>query len=604
MADGTTETNDGLSASSLQRLIDIGIALSAERDTNVLMETILLEAKSLANADGGTLYIRTDDNRLRFEIMRTDSLEIAMGGTTGKEINFPPLMLVDPKTGDENHKNVASAAALTGNSINIPDAYENDSFDFSGTKKFDEGTGYRSKSFLCVPLKNSQNEVIGVLQLLNAVDNTSGDVVEFGAHIQPLIEALASQAAVALDNQQLLEAQKKLLDSFIELIASAIDAKSPYTGGHCQRVPELTKMLASAAAEQENGPFKDFDLTDEEWYELHIAAWLHDCGKVTTPEYVVDKATKLETIYNRIHEIRNRFEVVKRDRVIEYQNKIIDGGDPDTLKAELEEQLAKLDDDFAFIAESNVGGEFMAPDRIERVKEIAEIKWTRTLSDRLGLSYEELKRVEREPEPELPCEENLLADRYDHIIYREGTEPTAEDDNPWGFKLDVPEHKYNLGEVYNLCIARGTLTEEERFKINDHIVQTIIMLEALPFPKHLARVPEMAGGHHEKMDGTGYPKKLNKDHMSVPARIMAIADIFEALTAADRPYKAPKKLSDSVKIMSFMKKDAHIDDELFELFLTSGVYKEYAERFLMPEQLDEVDISQYLPKEEAEAGDD
>ncbi|MEQ8320972.1 MAG: HD domain-containing phosphohydrolase [Rhodospirillales bacterium] len=605
MADGTTDTNEGLSLSSLQRLIDIGIALSAERDTNVLMETILLEAKSLANADGGTLYIRTDDNRLRFEIMRTDSLEIAMGGTTGKDINFPPLTLVDPKTGEENHKNVASAAALTGQSINVPDAYENDSFDFSGTKKFDEGTGYRSKSFLCVPLSNSQGEIIGVLQLLNAVDKDTGDVIEFGADIQPLIEALASQAAVALDNQQLLEAQKKLLDSFIELIASAIDAKSPYTGGHCQRVPELTKMLAAAASEQTDGPFADFDLTEEEWYELHIAAWLHDCGKVTTPEYVVDKATKLETIYNRIHEIRNRFEIVKRDRVIAYQNAVIDGGDAEKLREELEQDLAQLDDDFAFIAESNVGGEFMAPDRIERVKQIAEIKWTRTLSDRLGLSYEELKRVEREPELALPCEENLLADRYDHIIYREGMEQTAAEDNPWGFKLDVPEHKYNLGEIYNLCIARGTLTEEERFKINDHIVQTIIMLEALPFPKHLARVPEFAGGHHEKMDGTGYPKKLNKDHMSVPARIMAIADIFEALTAADRPYKAPKKLSDSVKIMSFMKKDAHIDDELFELFLTSGVYKEYAERFLMPEQLDEVDVDQYLPKpEEAEAGDD
>lgn len=605
MADGTTDTNEGLSLSSLQRLIDIGIALSAERDTNVLMETILLEAKSLANADGGTLYIRTDDNRLRFEIMRTDSLDIAMGGTTGKDINFPPLTLVDPKTGEENHKNVASAAALTGQSINIPDAYENDSFDFSGTKKFDEGTGYRSKSFLCVPLRNSQGEIIGVLQLLNAVDKDTGDVIEFGADIQPLIEALASQAAVALDNQQLLEAQKKLLDSFIELIASAIDAKSPYTGGHCQRVPELTKMLAAAASEQKDGPFADFDLTEEEWYELHIAAWLHDCGKVTTPEYVVDKATKLETIYNRIHEIRNRFEIVKRDRVIAYQNAVIDGGDAEKLRKELEQDLAQLDDDFEFIAESNVGGEFMAPDRIERVKQIAEIKWTRTLSDRLGLSYEELKRVEREPEPALPCEENLLANRYDHIIYREGMEQTAAEGNPWGFKLDVPEHKYNLGEIYNLCIARGTLTEEERFKINDHIVQTIIMLEALPFPKHLARVPEFAGGHHEKMDGTGYPKKLNKDHMSVPARIMAIADIFEALTAADRPYKAPKKLSDSVKIMSFMKKDAHIDDELFELFLTSGVYKEYAERFLMPEQLDDVDISQYLPKpEEAEAGDD
>lgn len=606
MADGTNNSGDMISASSFQRLIDIGIALSAERDINKLMENILLEAKSLSNADGGTLYIRTKDNRLRFEIMRTDSLNIAMGGTTGKDINFPPLALYDAKSGEENRKNVASCAALTHESINVPDAYENDGFDFSGTKKFDEGTGYRSKSFLCVPLKNSQDEVIGVLQLLNAIDPETNEVIAFGSDIQPLIEALSSQAAVALDNQQLLESQKKLLDSFIELIASAIDAKSPYTGGHCQRVPELTKMLANAACDQKDGPFADFDLTEEEWYELHIAAWLHDCGKVTTPEYVVDKATKLETIYNRIHEIRNRFEIIKRDRVIEHMKNVMAGGDEEALRAELEEELAKLDDDFAFIAESNVGGEFMAPERIDRVKEIAKIKWTRTLSDRLGLSYEELRRIEREPEPALPVQEDLLSDKYDHVVYREGLEATAENENPWGFKLEVPEHMYNMGEVYNLCIARGTLTEEERFKINDHIVQTIIMLEALPFPKHLARVPEMAGGHHEKMDGSGYPKKLNKSDMSVPARIMAIADIFEALTAADRPYKAPKKLSDSVKIMSFMKKDAHIDDELFELFLTSGAYKEYAERFLLPEQLDDVDIGQYVTQPEAPqvAGED
>ena len=294
--------------------------------------------------------------------------------------------------------------------------------------------------------------------------------------------------------------------------------------------------------------------------------------------------------------MRQRFEIVKRDRVIDYMKGVIDGGEPAELRAALDKQLEKLDDDFAFIAECNIGGEFMAPERIDRVKEIADIKWTRTISNRLGLSYEEAKRVEREPEKPVPVEENLLSDRYDHVIYRESTESTADAENPWGFQLDVPENKYNLGEVYNLCIARGTLTEEERFKINDHIVQTIIMLEALPFPKHLARVPEYAGGHHEKMDGTGYPKKLNDSQMSVPARIMAIADIFEALTAADRPYKAPKKLSDSVKIMSFMKKDAHIDGELFELFLKSDVYKEYAERFLLPEQLDDVDISQYLSK--------
>ncbi len=593
--DGSERMGEVTSASSFARLIEVGIALSAERDTNRLMETILLEAKDLCNADGGTLYLRTEEDTLRFEIMRTDSLDIAMGGTTGKEITLPPVQMYDPETGDENRKNVASCAALSGASINIEDAYESDEFDFSGTKKFDEGMGYRSKSFLTVPLKNSQDEIIGVLQLLNAIDRQTGDVIAFGDDIQPLIEALASQAAVALDNQQLLEAQKKLLDSFIELIASAIDAKSPYTGGHCQRVPELTKMLAKAACEQTEGPFADFDLTEEQWYELHIGAWLHDCGKVTTPEYVVDKATKLETIYDRIHEVRTRFEVVKRDAVIDYLKAVIDEeGEPEELRKELDERLARLDDDFAFIAESNLGGEFMAPERIDRVKEIADIEWTRTLDDRIGVSQEELKRRQRTEAKPLPTPEKLLGDRDDHIIYRDVAEPAAAEDNEFGFRLDVPEHKYNLGEIYNLCIGRGTLTEEERFKINDHIVQTIVMLEQLPFPKHLRRVPEYAGGHHEKMDGTGYPKKLNKDDMSVPARIMAIADIFEALTAADRPYKPPKTLSASVKIMSFMKKDAHIDPDLFELFLSSGIYKEYADQFLDPSQIDDVDISEYL----------
>ena len=581
-------------ASSFGRLIEVGIALSAERNTSRLMETILLEAKDLSNADGGTLYLSDEDGNLKFEIMRTDSLKIAMGGTTGKEITFPPVRLFDPETGKENRANIASSAALTGKSINIRDAYDSKDYDFSGTKKFDEGTGYRSKSFLTVPMKNSQDEVIGVLQLLNAEDTNTGEVIPFGDEIQPLIEALASQAAVALDNKLLLDAQKALLDSFIELIASAIDSKSPYTGGHCQRVPELTKMLADAACKETDGPFADFDLNEEEWYELHISAWLHDCGKVTTPEYVVDKSTKLETIYDRIHEIRTRFEVIKREAEIEYLKAVNDDkGDADTLRADLDTRLAQLDDDFAFIAESNIGGEFMAPERIERVKEIAEIMWTRTLDSRIGVAHEEKKRWDRTPAPELPVQEKLLSDRDDHIFYHEEGQAMSTDDTH-GFKLDVPELKFNLGEVYNLCIERGTLTAEERFKINDHIVQTIIMLEHLPFPDHLKRVPEYAGGHHEKMDGTGYPKKLNKDDMSVPARIMAIADIFEALTAADRPYKLPKKLSDSVKIMSFMKKDAHIDADLFKLFLTSGVYKVYADKFLRPEQLDDVDISQYL----------
>jgi len=589
-----------IEADRLHRLIQIGIALSAERDINRLMEMILLEAKELSNADGGTLYIRTDDDSLKFEIIRTDSLNIAMGGTTGKRINFPPVNMYDPETSKPNLKQVASAAALTSKSINIADAYEVQDYDFSGTKKFDSQTGYRSKSFLTVPLKNSQDQIIGVLQLLNAIDAETNEVISFSADIQPLIEALSSQAAIALDNQQLLEGQKRLLDSFIELIASAIDAKSPYTGGHCQRVPELTKMIAQAACESNEGSLASFDLTEEQWYELHVGAWLHDCGKVTTPEYVVDKATKLETIYDRIHEIRTRFEVVKRDAEIDYLKALIKNkGSAEDLGVALEKRLARLDDDFAFVAESNLGGEFMAPERVNRLKKIGTVKWTRTLDDRIGISFEEQKRKDLYPAASLPTMEKLLDDRADHIIKHDKPSQAFTDGNTFGFKMDIPEYKFNLGEIYNLSIDRGTLTSEERYKINDHIVQTIVMLEQLPFPKHLARVPEYAGGHHEKMDGTGYPRKLNKDEMSIPARIMAIADIFEALTASDRPYKPSKKLSDAIKIMSFLKKDAHIDGELFELFLTTGIYKEYAERFLDQCQIDEVDISQYLSQKKS-----
>jgi HD-GYP domain-containing protein (c-di-GMP phosphodiesterase class II) len=590
--DTSTTEPDNTGASAYRRLIDLGIALSAERNHARLMELILLEAKAFTNADGGTLYLKSGEEELSFQIVRNDTLNIAMGGTTGKEINFPPVKLFN-EAGSPNMNNVASCAAITGEVIDIADAYTSNEFDFSGTKRFDSSTGYRSQSFLTVPLKNHEGYVIGVMQLINAKDPKTNETIAFDRDVLPLIDALASQAAVSIDNQMLLEAQKQLLDAFIELMAGAIDAKSPYTGGHCQRVPELTKMLTRAACDSKEGLYQDFDLTEAEWYELHIAGWLHDCGKVTTPEYVVDKATKLETIYDRIHEVRMRFEVLKRDAEINYLKARLAGGDDATLKAAYDAEIAALNEEFAFVGECNVGGEFMAPEKVERLKQIAQRTWTRTLSDRIGISYDEKKRKEREPEVALPVVVPLLQDRADHIVIREGHD-LVPPDNKWGFKMKVPEHKFNLGEVYNLSIGRGTLTEEDRYKINDHIVQTIIMLEALPFPRHLRRVPEYAGGHHEKLDGTGYPRRLTKDQMSIPARIMAIADIFEALTAADRPYKAPKKLSESIKIMGFMVKDQHIDPDLFKLFLESGVYRQYAERFLLPDQIDEVDLKPYL----------
>ena len=520
----------------------IGLALSKERDMEKLLEMILLEAKRISNADGGTLYMMTDDQRLRFSIMITDSLNVHMGGTSGKEIPFYPVKLYNDD-GKPNENMIAANAAINGNTINIPDAYKAKGFDFSGTKAFDEKTGYRSKSFLTVPLKNHENEIIGVLQLLNAQDIKSNKVISFSERIQNSVEALSSQAAVAITNKNLIKDLEVLFESFIKLIASAIDAKSPYTGGHCSRVPEITMMLAESVNEINEGPFANIQFSDKEMYELKIAAWLHDCGKVATPEYVVDKSTKLETIYDRIHTVATRFEVIKRDEEIKFLKKQLSIQKKDSLsdvdkkeaikKARILylKRIKQLDEDKTFIEESNFGGEFMSQDRKDRVKKISSYRYKDNGSAKPFLS-----------------------------------------DN----------------EVYNLCISRGTLTPEERKVINDHIVVTIEMLEQLPYPKHLRNVPEFAGGHHEKLDGTGYPKGLNHAEMSVQAKIMAIADIFEALTARDRPYKKGKTLSQAMRILGFMKNDAHIDAELFDVFVQEKIYLKYAEGFLDPEQIDEV----------------
>ncbi len=390
---------------------------------------------------------------------------------------------------------------------------------------------------------------------------------------------------------------ERLFTAVTELIAGTIDAKSPYTGGHCKRVPEVARMLATAAHASKAGPFAGFRMASEDqWREFNVAAWLHDCGKLTTPEYVVDKATKLETIYNRIHEIRMRFEVLLRDAEIDAcRLRIAGGADEAVLAAELEKARKQIAEDYAFVAECNVGGEVMADEKIDRLERIAALTWTRHLDDRLGISQDEARLKNRQPAPTLPVVEHVLADKPEHIIPR--IDPDPFDGNTHGFNMTVPENQYNLGERYNLGIRKGTLSTEDRFKINEHIIQTILMLKRLPFPHNMKHVPDIAGSHHETMIGTGYPRGLKKAQMSIPARIMAIADIFEALTAADRPYKQPKTLSEALRIMSLMRDDQHIDADLFDLFLRSGVYRDYAEQFLDTSQIDAVEISQYLSTE-------
>ena len=522
----------------LDELNDVGISLSKVKDTNRLLEAIVVAAKKITNADGGTLYrVDADKKLVHFEILRTDSLNIAMGGTTGVEIPFYPVRLFDDD-GRPNNSMVVAYSVLHDETVNIADAYAAKGFDFSGTKSFDGKTGYRSESFLTVPMKNHEDEVIGVLQLINAKDRQTGAIVPFSEADQRLAESLASQAAVALTNRQLIIQLEGLFESFISLINAAIDDKSPYTGGHCQRVPMLTMMLAEAVNESNEGPLSGFRMTDKDRYELKIAGLLHDCGKVTTPVHVVDKATKLQTIFDRITLVDTRFEILKRDAEIARLKTRLDSPDNRTgewerADRELKARLRQIEEDRQFLRFCNFGSEAMREEDQRRVRDISETYRWRDV-----------------------------------------------DGNDADF--------LSADEVNNLTIRSGTLTQEERRIINHHIEVTIKMLESLPWPKHLKNVAEYAGGHHERMDGKGYPRGLTREQMSVQARVMGIADIFEALTAKDRPYKKGKTLTESLQILGKFKLNGHIDPDLFDIFVRKKVYLRYAEQFLDPDQIDDV----------------
>lgn len=529
----------------LETLNRIGAALSSDRDIASLMERIVEAARLFTFADGGTLYRRVGSG-LVFDVLRNTSLGLLQGGQSGIPIDLPPISLHHPD-GRPNHSLVVAHAALTGQTVNVADAYSEPGFDFSGTREFDARTGYRSRSFLTVPMKDHYEEVIGVLQLINA-EGPDGQVRAFTDADQQLVESLASQAAIALNNRQLIEQMAELFESLIRLINSALDEKSPYTGGHCERVPALTMLLADAAVRTGVGPLAGFTLSDDDRYELKIAGLLHDCGKITTPVHVVDKATKLETLFDRIHLVDTRIEVLIRDAEIALLKGEIDA-------AEHDRRVTALRHDREVLRHSNTGGEFMSDEQVAEVERIARHQW-------------------RGPDGQM---QPLLSEE----------------------------------ETMNMSIRRGTLNAAEREIINNHIVMTIRMLEALPWPAHLRKVPEYAGGHHERMDGKGYPRGLTREQMSIPARVMGIADVFEALTASDRPYKSAKTLSESIQILGRMKVGHHIDPDLFDVFLRERVYLSYARQFLEPRQIDAIDwrnvpgvseeLADYLIATEAEA---
>lgn len=497
----------------MNELILIGVALSSTRNLDVLLEMIVDKAREFTNADGGTLYLVNDDEtHLDFSIIQTESLGFRMGGATGGKITFPSVpLMVD---GEPNNSNVCASVANSGRLVSIPDVYEVDGYDFQGTRGFDAGNNYRSKSMLVVPLLNHEFEIIGVLQLINARNIENGETIEFDSEYLVLTESLASQAAVALTNARLINDMQELFESFIQTIASAIDEKSPYTGGHITRVANLTVDIAKRMNDAATGYYAETNFNEDVLAELRIAAWLHDTGKITTPEYVVDKRTKLETIFDRKELVRFRFELAMANARNE---------------ADSDAKIAKLKDDLEYVMGSNATGEFISDEKLARLKEIGETK----LMTSQG-------------------EETLLTEN----------------------------------ELYNLCIRKGNLTAEERKVIENHALMTIRLLEKLPFPKKLRNVPSIAGAHHEKLNGKGYPLGLTGDQITLQARIMALADIFEALTAKDRPYKDPKKMSEVMRIIGFFVKDNELDANLVEFFIEENMHIEYAKEHLDIEQLD------------------
>ncbi len=521
----------------IERLSAIGIDLSAEKDHDLLLESILKGAKEITGADAGSLYLMREDGCLHFEIVLADSLNIAMGGKNGQPVTMHPVALYDER-GKPNNRNVVSCTALENRTINIPDAYTSGEYDFSGTRKFDAKSGYRSMSFLSVPMRDHEDELIGVLQLINAIDPVSGEVISFNQEDEKLVSSLASQAAVALNRKNLIDGLEELLQSLIKLVATAIDEKSPYTGGHCKRVPELTMLIAAAVNKEARGISGADRLSAAELYELDMAAWLHDCGKITTPEYVVDKRTKLETIFDRINLVDTRIDLLERELEIDFLrqhgNSETEGGTAEAGQRRKREALDELSEIRKYLHRINRGDE--------------------------NLTEEDNRKIHK------------LAQRKSRFSPDGQTSPLLTEE-----------------EVTNLCVTKGTLTDQERSVIQQHIVSTIHMLESLPFPRHLRQVPAIAGAHHERMDGKGYPHGLSADELSLQARILALADVFEALTAPDRPYRPPAMLSKALNILASMTLDGHLDPEVFRVFVEHKIYLEYAENHLHPEQIDDVD---------------
>ncbi len=517
-----------------------------------LLEFALQSARDLTGAEGGAVYSVKNQKRANLEYAINDKLNLFWDRREDKPNPLADVPLFTPKDEDAiKYKDVLSETVIHDMVINVSDIYESLDYNFSVIKRFDKNFNYQTTSMLVVPLKNHIDEVTGVLQLFNPINPVNKQVTSFTINDEKLASFLALHISMTINNIRLSQELAELFEAFVDVLATAIDEKSPYTGEHCKRVPIITMAIAEHAATSKDGIFRNFTLNNQERKEIKLAALLHDCGKVTTPIHVVDKATKLETIIDRIKIIETRFEIIKRDakiKLLEEKNKLLmagKDGESEELESMYENLKKQLRSDREFIRKCNIGTEFMDDNLKNKVAKIADYKWR-------------------------DFDGNIMS-----VITEE--------------------------ELMNLQISKGTLNDQEREIVNYHIIATIKMLERLPYPKSLRRIPEIAAGHHETMDGKGYPNKITREQLSLEARILGLADKFEALTAKDRPYKKGKTLSEALKIMGFMKKGREIDPDLFNLFIDNKIYLDFAYQFLDPWQIDDVDVTQipgYITPEE------
>ena len=510
--------------SKFQRIMDINIELSSQRNRSKLFEMIVRFARDITHCEGGTLYIKSKDKNtkedvLKFKIIQNSKLGIFLDDK--KDLSdWESLKLFE--NGKENKSLVAAVSAIENKIVNIENVYENNEYNFSGTKKFDKKSGYFSKSMLVIPLINHEDDVIGVLQLINKKDVFNKKIKAFSLEDEVIVKALASQAAMALTNTHLIDSLEEFINSFVSTIGHAIDAKSKHTMNHVDKVVKLARLIAKAIHEDKS-LYKDIKYSDNDFKQIELAAFMHDVGKISMPESIIDKSTKLETIVDRINIVKVKFEVLKKELKILFLEKKID-------ENSYLEKIKNLDEDFEFLAKANIGGEFMSDEDIKRVQKIG---------------------------------------KYSYETNGEKTTLLSEE------------------EVESLSIRKGTLTNEEKRIMNSHAQLSLDMLSTLPFPKKYNKVFDIAVNHHEKLNGKGYPRGLTEENLELEHRIMILADIFEALTACDRPYKKGKKLSEVFKILSYMVKDGEIDGELLEFFHKNKVLEEYANNELKPYQVDE-----------------